>query len=115
VLCWLEVPGCKVLEFQDGHLYPTELLSEGKPRATSVKKPGSTLTVKAKQVCEMLFNHEWTRLRRFNVHGWLQVQWRTQEFFFGGFQQIHLRAEGSENVNVWAVDPPSLVFRSICK
>ena len=32
-------------------------------------------------------------------------QWRTQEFFFGGVQQIQLRTEERENGDLGAVAP----------
>jgi len=39
-------------------------------------------------------------------------QWRTQEFFFGGVQQIQLRTEGRENGDLGAIAPKSGVLEA---
>ena len=48
----------------------------------------------------------WTDMMEDKI-GWEVIthQWRTQDFFSGGVQQIQLRIEGRENGNLGAVAP----------
>ena len=64
---------------------------------------GKKVDLAATLIKEIFLVRTKTLDRQFSVY--TLTQWRTQEFFSGGVQQIQLRTDGRENGDLGAVAP----------